>query len=138
MKKTLKICCPQLGLNPNSDLGGEVHDHFVLHSLAKRGHKIFVYLPKDRPYEKHPNLIITRAPIKHIPALLFNFLVIPYLFKTYKKEKFDILRVHNPYFVGLGALFFKFFHPNVPIVTTHHLVEVSFLFDTINKITVPK
>ena len=121
--KKLKICSPQLGLNPNSDLGGEVHDHFVLQSLAKNGHKIFIYLPKDRPYQRHHNIIVARAPIKHIPAILFNFLVIPYLFRTYKKEKFDILRVHNPYFVGLGALIFKIFHPQVPIATIHHLAE---------------
>jgi len=94
--RKLKICSPQLGFNPNSDLGGEVHDHFVLHSLAKRGHTIFVYLPKDRPYGKHHNIIVQRAPFKHIPAFLFNFLIIPYLFSTYKKEKFDILiDLHN-------------------------------------------
>jgi len=136
--RKLKICSPQLGFNPNSDLGGEVHDHFVLHSLAKRGHTIFVYLPKDRPYGKHHNIIVQRAPFKHIPAFLFNFLIIPYLFSTYKKEKFDILRVHNPYFVGLGALIFKFFHPQVPITTTHHLVENNMLFDLINKMTAAK
>lgn len=138
MKKLLKICSPQLGLNPQSDLGGEVHDHFTLLGLAKKGHKIFVYLPKNRPYEKHKNVIIKYAPIKHIPALLFNFLIIPYLFKTYSREKFDLLRVHNPYFVGLGALFFKIFHPNVSLITTHHLAEESFIFNLINKITARK
>ena len=135
MRKSLKICSPQLGLDPKSDLGGEVHDHFAVKHLAERGHKIFVYLPKGRTYKKHKNIVIKRAPIKHIPAPLFNLMVIPYLFKTYKKEKFDILRVHNPYFVGPGALIFKFFHPKVPIITTHHLKETGFLFNLINSTT---
>ena len=107
----MKVCSPQLGLSPNSDLGGEVHDHFILQGLANRGHKIFVFLPKDKDYQHNKNIVVSRAPFKHIPAITFNLLIIPYLFKTYRKEKFDILRVHNPYFVGLGALFFKFFHP---------------------------
>lgn len=134
----MKICSPQLGLNPNSDLGGEVHDHFVIKHLAQRGHILFVYLPKGRPYHKHKNIIIERAAFKHIPALFFNILIIPYLFKTYKKEKFDVLRVHNPYFVGLGALFFKAFHPDVPIVTTHHLVENGMVFNLINRLTLSR
>ena len=131
----LKICSPQLGLNPNSDLGGEVHDHNVITGLARKGHKIFVYLPKNRNYQKHKNIIVSRAPFKHISAFAFNILVIPYLFKTYRREKFDILRVHNPYFVGLGALLFKFFHKNVSLVTTYHLVEEGFFFDLINRFT---
>lgn len=134
----MKICSPQLGLSPESDLGGEVHDGFVIQGLAQRGHKIFVYLPKDRPYKKHPNIIVERAPIKHIPAVMFNLLVVPYLFKTYQREKFGLLRVHSPYFVGLGALFFKLFHPQVPIVCTHHLVEEGFYFRLVNKLTLRK
>lgn len=131
----MKICSPQLGLSPRSILGGEVHDYYVLNGLAKRGHKIFVYLPKNRPYEAHKNLNVTVAPIKHIPAITFNLLIIPYLFKTYKKEKFDVLRIHSPYFVGLGAFIFKIFHPEVPIVTTHHLAEDGLLLNFINKLT---
>jgi len=138
MKKALKICSPQLGLDPVSCLGGEVHDHFLIQNLAKNGNKIYIYLPKGRFYQKHKNIIVERAPLKHIPAFAFNILIIPYLFKTYNKEKFDILRVHNPYFVGLGALFFKLFHPNVPIVSTHHLAEDSQISNVINYLTVNK
>lgn len=137
-KKILKICSPQLGMDPNSDLGGEVHDHFILQGLANLGHKIFVYLPKERPYQKNSNIVVTRAPFKHILAITFNLLVIPYLFKTYYKDKFDILRVHNPYFVGLAALLFKFLNPKVPVVVTHHLIPQNFLFDLLNRIFAKK
>lgn len=134
----MKICSPQLGLDPKSYLGGEVHDYFVIKNLAKSGHKIFVYLPKNRSHEKHKNVFVEYAPIKHIPAIMFNLIIIPYLFKTYKREKFDILRIHNPYFLGLGAQVFKLFHPNVPVITTFHLVEENPLYDLINKFTVRK
>lgn len=132
----MKICSPQLGLSQKSDLGGEVHDHFILQGLANRGHKIFVYLPRGRSHENNKNITVRYAPIKHIPAILFNFIILPYLFSTYKKERFDILRVHNPYFIGLGALFFKAFHSEVKIVATHHLVEKPAIFNLINYCTV--
>lgn len=131
----MKICSPQLGLSPNSVLGGEVHDHNILQGLANKGHKIFVYLPKDRPYQTNRNLIVTRAPLKHILAITFNLLVLPYLFKLYRKEKFEILRIHNPYFVGIGGLIFKIFHPEVIIVTTLHLQEDGVIASLINKLT---
>lgn len=135
MKKKLIICSPQLGLSPKSTLGGEVHDHLIVHGLAARGHKIHVLLPKNRPYLKHKNVFVTYAPIKHILALSYNLFVIPYLFKIYKQENFQVLRVHNPYYVGLGALLFKLFNRQVKIVATHHLKETSFLFDLINRLT---
>lgn len=125
-------------MDPNSVLGGEVHDHFVLQNLAQSGEKIYVYLPNKRNYQKHQNLTVQYAPIKHIPAFLFNIIEIPYLFKIYKKEKFQILRVHSPYFVGLGSLLFKLFNKQVPVVATYHLVENGLAFDLINRLTAQK
>lgn len=134
----MKICSPQLGLSSISNLGGEVHDHFVLQGLANKGHKIYAYLPKGGSYKKNKNIFVTRAPLKHIPAIIFNLIIIPYLFSTYKKEKFEILRVHNPYFVGVGALIFKLFKPQVKVIVTHHLSEESFFFSLINRLTVSR
>lgn len=138
MKKHLTICSPQLGMNPNSDLGGEIHDYNILKELAKLGNKIVVYLPKGRNFEKNKNITVKHAPFKHVPAFLFNLLILPFLISSYKKEKFDILRVHNPYFVGIGALVYKFFNKNVQITTTHHLKEKGFIFNLINKLTAKK
>ena len=133
----IKICSPQLGLNPNSNLGGEVHDHFIIQNLAFYGNKVYVYLPQNRPYIKHVNIIASRAPIKHIPAIMFNLLIIPYLFKTYKKQKFNLIRVHNPYFIGPGAVLFKFFY-KIPIIATYHLKEENIIFNLINRIIINK
>jgi glycosyltransferase involved in cell wall biosynthesis len=134
----IKICSPQLGISPISTLGGEIHDHFIIQNLASLGNTIYVYLPKNRKYKKNKNIVVSFAPVKHIPAFLFNFLIIPYLFLTYKREKFDILRIHSPYFIGLGALVFKFFNHQVPLVATYHLAENGQMFSLINRLTVNK
>lgn len=134
----MKICSPQLGLDPHSNLGGEVHDHNILSQFALTGNKVYVYLPKGRHFEKNKNIIVLRAPIKHFPAFLFNIMTIPFIFKMYKQNKFDILRVHSPYFVGISAIIFKLFHPSVPVVATFHLVEKGTAFDIINRLTVSK
>lgn len=139
MEKILKICSPQLGMDPDSVLGGEVHDDKVLSWLSSYGHQIYVYLPKNRPYRKdRPNLKITFAPITHIPALLFNIIALPYIFRIYRQVNFDILRVHSPYFTGIGALIFKLFHRKVPVVATYHLQEEGLPFHLINKLVVSK
>lgn len=132
------ICSPQLGLDPNSNLGGEIHDYNIIRRIAQSGIKILVLLPKYKYYEKNKNIFVTRSHFNHFPAILFNFIVVPYLFSTYKRERFDILRVHNPYFLGIGAIFFKLLNSSVPIIATHHLKEEGLLYDLINRLTAKK
>lgn len=121
---TFSICSPQLGLSPESNSGGEVYDREVIQRLCQQGVKVFSLLPKNRPYQKHKNLTVSYAPVKSMfPPHIFSAFVLPYLIKTYRKEKFDILRVHNPYFVGPGALVFKKLYPQVPIVVSYLHLE---------------
>lgn len=130
----LKICSPQLGLSPESNSGGEVYDQEVINRLCQAGVKVLTLLPKNRPYIKHKNLTIEYTSIKSIfPPQIFSAFVLPYLIKTYKKEQFDILRVHNPYFVGPGASVFKKLYPQVPIVAVYHHLEegINHLIDKI-------
>src|SRR4030042_6153846 len=124
------ICSPQLGLNPNSILGGEVFDREILLGLAKKNIKIEVILPKGKPYDKKvKNVNITYLQITHFPAILGNLIYIPYLFKVYSKTKFQILRIHQPQFLGFGCLFFKLFRKKVKLVATYHQFrEANFLF----------
>lgn len=138
--KKIRICSPELGLSPQSVLGGEVHDREILKALAKLGVEVEILLPKNRPYNKTiKNWQVKYASIKHIfPAYLFNLLVIPYLFKTYKEKQFRILRIHSPYFVGPAALFFKLFHKEVVLIPSYHLKEKNPFFNLINKLTMKK
>ncbi len=124
------ICSPQLGLNPNSVLGGEVFDREILLGLAKKGIKIEIILPKNKPHDKNiKNWNITLLPISHFPAIFGNVLYLPYLFKIHKKTKFKIIRIHQPQYLCLVALIFKLFHKNVKLVATYHQFrETKFLF----------
>ena len=131
----MKICSPQLGLAPASTLGGEVYDREVLTKLAKKGNDIYVLLPKNRPYDKSiKNLHINYAPIRTIfPAYLYSLIILPYLFKTYNRVGFNILRVHV-HFLAFGALIFKIFHKKIPIVAHYHLDEDGLFFNFVNKL----
>ncbi len=132
----LTICSPQLGLSPESNSGGEVYDREVINRLCDSGVKVFTLLPKNRPYLKHKNLTVAYAPIKPMfPPHIFSAFVLPYLIKTYKKVKFDILRVHNPYFVGPAAVIFRQLNPQVPIVASYLHLE-SGMNNLIGKIVI--
>lgn len=133
----MKICSPQLGLSPTSHLGGEVYDFNIIENLCRIGNKVYVLLPKGRNYKKNKNLIVTHLPIMHIvPPHIFNLLALPYIFNRYSKHKFDILRVHNPYFLGLAAWIFKKIHPNVKIITDILLKEERVDLDLILRNTI--
>lgn len=138
--KKITICSPQLGISPESNSGGEVYDREVIKHLCKAGVSSLVYLPKKRSYPKISGLKVFYAPIKTMfPPYIFNFFVFPFLLKTYKNYRFDILRVHSPYFVGPAALLFKYFHHSVPLVASYlHLEEKSLLQPLIDKFAIKK
>ncbi len=120
----MKICSPQLGLNPNSYLGGEVYDYEIIKGLCKKGIKVNVLLPKKREYERHSNLKTNFLPITHIiPPHIFNILALPFMIKQSKMNSYDILRLHNPYFLGIGGWVIKKIYPNKKIVTDILLAE---------------
>lgn len=133
----MKICSPQLGLSPNSHLGGEVYDFNIIENLSKLGHTNYVLLPKDRDFKKNKNLKVSFLPIKHIfPPHIFNALALPYIFTTYKKERFQVLRIHSPFYLGFAAQIFKIFHPEVKIITDILLAEERKDFNFILKNTI--
>lgn len=125
----LVICSPQLGLAPNSILGGEVFDREILLGLAKRGVKIEIILPKNKPHDtKVKNWHLTYLPVSHFPAILGNFLYLPSLFKIYKQNEFQVLRIHQPQFLGIAAIIFKIFHPKVKLLATYHQARETKFF----------
>lgn len=121
----MRICSPQLGISPTSNLGGEVHDREMLRALADNEVQIEIILPLGKKHDDHKNWKISYLPTPFVyPPFIFNLLVIPYLFILYFKCHFDVIRVHSPEFVGFAAVFFKLFFPKVKIVATfHHLDE---------------
>ena len=122
----MRICSPQLGLDPNSILGGEVFDREILLGLAKKGIKTEIILPKEKPYDQNiKNWHITTLSVKHFPAILANLIFIPYLFSVYSKRQYQIVRLHSPRYLGFGALVFKLFKPKVKLIATYHQFRES-------------
>lgn len=139
MKQKIIICSPQLGMATQSQLGGEVHDANMIKSLCDLGVQVKVILPRNKTLKPHKNLKVYYLPLAHIwPPFLFNLLILPQLFYIYQKQKFNILRVHSPYFVGLGAWFFKLCYPCVKLVATYHHLENKPIFNLINKHLIKK
>jgi glycosyltransferase involved in cell wall biosynthesis len=130
----LRICSPQLGLSPNSILGGEIYDREILKQLAHRGNQIEIILPWGKPHDRVANWHITNVPLPFIvPPHLYNVLVLPYLFSLYKSKSFDILRIHSPTFIGVAAEIFKFRYPQVPVIGVYHwLGEGGWVGDYLN------
>lgn len=135
----ITICSPQLGLSPLSSLGGEVYDRNDLFNLARLGQKIYVYLPKNRLHDKHPNLHIDYCPLTHIvPPFLYNIFWVPWAIRLYKKTKFEILNIHSPEYLGIGAVIVKKMFPKIKLVFHFHLSHTGLVFKTIDKFCFPK
>ena len=89
--------------------------------LAKKGVQVEIILPKGKPHDKKvKNWNVTNLRIAHFPAILGNLIYISYLFEVYRKSKFQILRIHQPQFLGLGCLFFKVFKKEIKLIATYH------------------
>lgn len=117
----MRICSPQLGLSPQSILGGEIYDRQILKYLAKQGFEIEICLPLFKPYEKQKHWRISYLPIPFVvPPQSYNLLVLPYLIFLYLQKPFEILRIHSPAYIGLAGLVFKKLFPKVHLVTIHH------------------
>ena len=115
------ICSPQLGLNPHSFLGGEVFDREILLGLASKGIKVEIILPKNKPHDKNiKNWNIIQLPLTRFPAIFGNLLYLPFLIRIHKKSNFNIVRIHQPQFLGLGCLLFKIFARDVKLIATYH------------------
>lgn len=142
----IKICSPQLGLSPVSSLGGEIYDYQTIKGYVEKGIKVFVYLPKGRLYDKSlKKMVVQQSFLKHIvPPIIYSFICLPYLFRTYRVEKFDILRIHVPRFLGLAGLIFNYFYPKVPILVSvvnvddisHYYLIEKMILQKANKIIV--
>lgn len=120
----MRIASPQLGLSPQSVLGGEVFDREILLGLAKAGIEVEIILPKGKHHDKNiKNWKINYLLVSHFPPQLFNFLIVPYLFKINHRSKIDIIRLHQPQFTALGSIFFRLLSPKVKTVATYHKFE---------------
>lgn len=121
----MRICSPQLGIAPNATLGGEVYDREILTHLAALGVDVEVILPAGLPYPADVPWRVTRVPLrKGYRWIVSNLVFIPYIGRAYRRQPFDVLRVHSLRFTGLAALWARrIFRLPVPIIAHHHHVD---------------
>lgn len=134
----MMICSPQLGISPRSILGGEVFDREILLGIAKRGLKIIILLPKNKPHDQNvKNWQILSVAISHAPAFFYNIIFLPYIFYVYFKFKCLIFRIHAPSYIGFGAILLKLINPNIKLLAKYHQfkeADFGFLSKYVNKI----
>ena len=123
----MRICSPQLGLSPESALGGEVYDRELLTRLAQRHVEIDVILPAGLPFPELASLEVTHIPLRRGYRWFVSNLIFPwYIRQAYRKEPFDLLRVHSLRFTGPAALASRrLFGLSVPIVAHHHHLDLD-------------
>jgi glycosyltransferase involved in cell wall biosynthesis len=122
----MRICSPHVGISPDSNQGGEVHERELLKHLAYLGNEIEIILPEGKNYEKGiPNWKVTEIPISRG----YTWYGSPFLFFTslqriWREKGFDILRIHSLRNVGTAAWIFKALkRTKVPLVSHHHHIE---------------
>lgn len=129
------VISPELGVSPKSNSGGEVYDREVLEHLVAEGVDVALILPRKREYNRNVFRQVQFIPFQRIaPPYSFNFLLLPALFKLYHRLKYSIIRVHSPYFTGLGILVFCFFYPRSRVVVSYLHVEAFPLWRLIDRL----
>lgn len=121
----MRICSPQLGIAPNATLGGEVYDRETLTELSRLGVEVEVILPAGLPVPDDVPWRVTPVPVrKGYRWFVSNLVFVPYIAQVYRRQPFDLLRVHSLRFTGLAALWARtIFRLPVPIVAHHHHVD---------------
>jgi glycosyltransferase involved in cell wall biosynthesis len=120
----MKICSPQIGISPDSNLGGAVHDREFLKVMAAAGHQVYIPLPQGEDYEPQPNWQIYRTPRHRFYTYEYNWLFYKTLQNIWSQHHFDILRIHTPSLAPLGWALKRSHH--VPTVAHyHHLTDNS-------------
>lgn len=60
--QALTICSPEIGIDPESNLGGAVYDRELLAALAGLGARVIIPLPRGEKHEPRPNWEIVETP----------------------------------------------------------------------------
>jgi glycosyltransferase involved in cell wall biosynthesis len=117
----VRICSPQLGIAPASNLGGTVSDRETLTALAALGVDIHIPLPKNEAYA--PTLGWHIYPSgRHLRYYYeYNWLFLPAALKIWRRVGFDLLRIHSPTIGLLGRLLHTI--SGRPTVAHYHHIE---------------
>ena len=98
----LRLCAPQLGIAPGSNLGGAVYDRELLKGLAQIGATVDIPLPAGESYAAMPGWQIHRTAACRRYTYEYNWLFLPTVWRLWRAAKFDLLRIHSPSLSLLG------------------------------------
>lgn len=98
----LRLCAPQLGIAPGSNLGGAVYDREILKGLAQIGATVDIALPAGERYAAMPGWQIHRTAACRRYTYEYNWLFLPTVLKLWRAGTFDLLRIHSPSLSLLG------------------------------------
>lgn len=105
---------------PPSTNGVAVAVSNIYEEFRKRGHKVYVFAPKNKTkrneniieYPSIPNPIVKDYPIPLLP-------ISRQIIEVVLKEKFDVVHAHHPYHIASFAEFISMIN-NAPFVFTYH------------------
>ena len=112
IERPLHICSLQTSLNPESHYGGGIFHLHCLEALADAGIPCLISLAFHPEHARRENWEVRALPIRRtykLGALLSNLVYLLHLIWLYavRKERFDLLRVGDPYYAGIAAWLFS-------------------------------
>jgi glycosyltransferase involved in cell wall biosynthesis len=133
----MRICSPQLGLDPEANLGGAVYDRELLTAMTRLGASVDVLIPEGEPVDERIHWNLTRTARHRRSYYEYNWIFLRALRRHWAHRPADILRVHSPYSVGPGALMFAR-ETGVPIVLHYLHREPRRLWTLVDRWTLPR
>lgn len=119
----LRLCSPQLGVSPTSNLGGAVYDREILKGLAQLGVQVHIPLPQNETYEAVPGWSIYQGGQHRRYTYEYNWLFLSRLLRLSRQGAFDLLRIHSPTLGPLGSVYKRL--SGRPTVAHYHHLEAD-------------
>jgi glycosyltransferase involved in cell wall biosynthesis len=133
--QTLTICSPQIGIDPESNLGGEVSDRETLKALARLGVRVLIPLPRGQRYESVENWEIIPTPRHRWKYYEYNLIFRRAVARLIKEgRKIHVIRAHAAYSTGPGLVGLAR-RCSIPCHLHYHHWERHFLRNLIERLT---
>ena len=136
--QTLTLCSPEIGIDPESDLGGAVYDREILKALAGLGVRVLIPLPRGERFESVANWEIVPTPRHRWKYYEYNLIFRRSVARLIAEGRtIDILRAHSVASTGPGLLGLARRH-SIPCHVHCHHWERHAIRNLIERWTLPR
>ena len=136
--QTLTLCSPEIGIDPESNLGGEVYDREILKALAGHGVQVIIPLPRGERCESVANWVIVPTRRHWWKYYEYNLIFRRTVARLIAAGRtFDILRAHSATSTGPGLVGVARRHA-IPCHLHYHHWERHTIRNLIEKWTLPR